>query len=218
MYPWLSASLDLCVVHLPHDYACIMPFPLLTTFMPGGTSRIASEATTEDRREIGTGSTGDGTIVHDIAEGNQDARHAALARLGFGGSTLSLEEARVEPTGLAPLDLRNNYTSTLPSAVTPFAAQYPLTTIASIGAIGTAVLITSSALTARLLRQAFRASAVRTAKADAQEIKEQLFDLERRLSGEVSGMRAELRRVQQDSKGDRRSVVEAASLQVCDTA
>jgi hypothetical protein len=42
--------------------------------------------------------------------------------------------------------------STLPKEVTNFAAQYPLTTIAAIGAMATAVFLGSVGLTARLLR------------------------------------------------------------------
>jgi hypothetical protein len=90
-----------------------------------------------------------------------------------------------------------------------FAAQYPLTTVAGIGAVGTTILITSSALTGLALRRLLRGPPARKV-----DIEGQMADMERRLANEIGGMRAEMRRLQVDGLGGKRSGQADASFQV----
>jgi hypothetical protein len=69
---------------------------------------------------------------------------------------------------------RQRFESVIPPALVDFAARYPLTTIASLGALGTGVLLGSGLLTARLIRGASRARAPHGLDA-------RLDDLERRV-------------------------------------
>ena len=143
-----------------------------------------------------------------------EAKQAALARLGFGGNTGPSDyghEIRTSGVQGQLHDMRNRHRSVLPPGMTTFAAQYPLTTVAGIGALATTVLIGSSALTALALRRLIRGprGGVRTV-----DIERQMADMERRLSQDISGMRSELRRLQQDGKGGRQLSREDLSFQV----
>lgn len=155
---------------------------------------------------------GTGRVQRDAS--GLEAKQAALARLGFGGNTgISDDGHEIRTSGaLGELhDMRNRHRSVLPPGMTTFAAQYPLTTVAGIGALATTVLIGSSALTALALRRLIRGprGGIKTV-----DIERQMADMERRLSQDISGMRSELRRLQQDGKGGRQLSREDLSFQV----
>lgn len=81
-----------------------------------------------------------------------------------------------------PIDVR--YTSVLPPAIAEYAASYPLIAIASIGALGTAVLLGTGALTARILRRAMPARPSTELGNMERRLKVELFDLKRGVGGE----------------------------------
>jgi hypothetical protein len=80
--------------------------------------------------------------------------------------------------GIVSRPKTGQYESILPTEVTDFAARYPLVTVAGLGAIGTAVLIGSSSLAARLFR---RGAAVRSSR----DVDARLSSLEARVVGRL---------------------------------